>query len=212
MTHGPDKQLLYVTGIIAILGVFACLVGNVIGSMIVPDHNWVADTISDLAAGEYEIIQDVALYGFASAVMACALGAAHLHQDGVRWNIGILSLAIVAVCVVIIGARNEYGDQDNDGVVIHVYVVYALGFFFSAAMFLMARGLGHVQGIYKTLSYLMGILWVLGAPIFFVMPTGYDGAYERGLGLVISAWVLVFAWVLITVARGQSADGNRDVH
>ncbi|MFP7569611.1 DUF998 domain-containing protein [Marivita sp. S2033] len=214
--HQPNSQLLWAAGLIALMGSLALILGNVIGSIVVPGHDWVADTVSDLAAGRYEIIQDVALYGYAGALFACAIGAAHHHKDGTRWNLGIGCLAILTVCVVVIGARNEYGDNDSEGIVIHIYVVYALGVLFAALFFLMARGMANIGIWYARFSYGCAILWVIGAPVFFIMPTGYDGIYERGLGVLTVAWVTVFAWMLISIARGKldaeiSAQRSSDV-
>ena len=200
----PDRQLLMAAAVIAIAGSIAMVLGNVIGSMVVPGHDWIADTVSDLAAGRYEIIQDVALYFYAAALTVCALAAANLHQDGLRWNLGIGCLSILATCVVIIGARNEYGDSDNEGIVIHIYIVYLLGLLFAALFLLMARGMGKVSARYARISHACAALWILGAPIFFFLPDSIDGLYERGLGVITLVWVLAFAAMLISVARGTA--------
>lgn len=199
-----DSTLLRTAALIALAGTIALFLGNIVGSIVVPDHDWVADTVSDLAAGKYEIIQDVALYGFAAALIACAIAAAHLHLDGTRWNISIVCLALLAMCVVVIGARNEYGDNDSDGVVIHIYVVYVLGALFAVLFLAMARGLGGIAKIYGVISYCCAALWIVGAPIFFFMPTGYDGAYERGLGGIAMVWVVSFSWMLFSVANNPN--------
>lgn len=199
----PNSQLLIGAAIVAVAGTIAMVLGNIIGSMVVPNHDWVADTVSDLAAGKYEIIQDVALYGFAGALVACALAAAHLHLDGTRWNIGIACLALLAMCVVVIGARNEYGDNDNEGIVIHIYVVYVIGALFAALFLTMGPGLGKIARRYGVISYCCAALWIVGAPIFFFMPTGYDGSYERGLGVISIVWVIAFSWMLLSVAKGR---------
>lgn len=203
-SEGYDRPLLTAVGYLAILGVIAMVLGNVLGSIVVPGHDWVADTVSDLAAGKYEIIQDVALYGFAGSLVSCAIGAAHFHRDGTRWNIGIACLALLAMCVVIIGARNEYGDSDSEGIVIHIYVVYVIGLLFAGLFVCMAKGMSTVAKRYGYLSYVCAALWIIGAPVFFFMPTGYDGAFERGLGGITIAWVLGFSWMLISAARDQS--------
>ena len=202
--HHPNIQLLMATAVIAMAGSIAMILGNIIGSIVVPNHDWIADTVSDLAAGKYEIIQDVALYCYAASLIACAVGAAHLHQDGTRWNFGIGCLALLAMCVVIIGARNEYGDQDNEGVVVHIYVVYVLGLLFAALFLLMARGMSMIARRYAMISYACAALWIVGAPIFFFMPSGYDGAFERGLGVITVVWIVAFSWMLISVAQGKS--------
>lgn len=204
MTRKIDRQnsmLLSGSAWVAIAGAVELVLGNVIGSMVVPGHDWIADTVSDLAAGKYEIIQDVTLYGFAGSLIACAIAAAHLHLDGTRWNIGIACLALLAICVVVIGARNEYGDNDNEGIVIHIYVVYILGALFALLFLSMARGLSGVAKRYGAISYGCAALWIIGAPVFFFMPTEYDGAYERGLGVIAVVWVVSFSWMILQVAK-----------
>lgn len=209
--HGLDPHLLIASGVVAGIGAIMMVLGNVIGSLVVPNHNWIADTVSDLAAGKYEIIQDVSLYAYAAGIMASAIGAAHIHQDGTRWNLGIGCLSLLVMCVIIIGARNEYGDNDNEGIVIHVYVVYFIGFLFSALFLLMGRGMGRVARRYGVISYTCAALWTFGAPIFFFMPTGYDGAYERGLGLITIVWFIAFSWMLIVVGRNRRRQGDNHV-
>lgn len=196
-----NPHLLHYLGVVALLGGLALIAGNIVGSIVVPGHDWVADTVSDLAAGRYEIIQDVALYGYACALMACALGAAHLHKDGTRWNVGIGCLALLTMCVVVIGARNEYGDSDSEGIVVHIYVVYALGLLFAVLFWVMGKGMGMIGAGYGRLSRACAVVWILAAPVFFFLPTGYDGAYERGLGIITLIWVGGFAKMLISAAR-----------
>jgi len=67
--------------------------------------------------------------------------AAHLHLGNWRWSVGIVGLALLGLIVFLIGARNEYGDNDNEGVVIHIYLVYALGILMAVVPALMAQGL-----------------------------------------------------------------------
>ena len=87
-----------------------------------------ADTISDLGAGRMEWIVDIALYFFAAGLVAMALAAAHAHLGGIAWSCGILgSWPSWPPSSWFVGARNEYGDGDSEGVVIHAYLVYALG-------------------------------------------------------------------------------------
>ncbi|KIN70735.1 putative membrane protein [Sulfitobacter noctilucae] len=191
---------------IIFLGAIGLIGGNIIGSIVVPDHDWVADTVSDLAAGRYEIIQDISLYGFAATLTALALACAHLHNGSARWSLLTFALVLLALCVVIIGARNEYGDGDNDGIVIHIYVVYALGILFAAAFALMAVEGARIAPFMVPLSWVCLILWAIGAPVFFMLSTAFDGAWERGLGVITVVWALGFAFALRQFARKNSAD------
>ena len=202
--EGLSKRAPYLLRACGIIGLFGCaalIVTNAVGSMIVPDYDWVADTVSDLAAGKYEIIQDLGLHAYAAALLACAIGAAHHHLDDGRWSLGILSLAILALCVEIVGVRNEYGDGDEEGVVVHTEIVYGLGVFFTAAPLLMARGMGRVGSGYRWIAIVCAILWAIGAPIFFFLPTGIDGIWERGLGIITIVWVGSLSWLLMGASK-----------
>ena len=204
--HSPS--LLKACGIIGMIGCVAIVAGNAIGSILVPGHDWVADTVSDLGAGNYEIIQDVGLYGYAGALLACAIGSAHYHLGTERWSFGILGLTILALCVTIIGVRNEYGDGDNEGIVIHIYLVYALGVFFTAVPLLMARGMGYVSPVYKWIAITCAILWAIGAPVFFFLPTDIDGAWERGLGVITIVFIGALSWMLYNAGKRVSQQGG----
>lgn len=177
------------------------------GSLVVPNHDWVSETVSDLAAGPYAIIQDVALYGYAAALSACAIGAAHDHPGGIRWSGGILCLMLLATVVTIIGARNEYGDGDHEGIVIHIYLVYALGILFLLAPLAMASGMGRVAPAFERVALGCALLWAVGAPLYFTLPTSIDGLIERGLGLVTVVWVVTLSWLLLQ--RGRTATARR---
>tara|TARA_R110002049_G_scaffold42265_7_gene126193 strand:+ start:93 stop:752 length:660 start_codon:yes stop_codon:yes gene_type:complete len=201
--HSP--QLLILLALIGFVGGVALVAGNIIGSIVVPGHDWVSDTVSDLAAGKYEIIQDVALYGYAGTLFALALATAHLHGGSWRWSALTLVLVLIAVFVVIIGARNEYGDGDSEGIVIHIYIVYAMGVAFVIGFVLAALLYREIAEWFSRASWVAAALWVVGAPIFFMMPTAYDGAWERGLGVVSMLWTSGYAWLLWRMARQPDA-------
>jgi hypothetical protein len=206
MNHEITEEQAHLLIGAAWLGYFGCFVviaGCLIAPLFVPDYDWVADTISDAAAGEWEIIMDVALYGFAAGLIATALGCAHAHPGGRPWSAGVAVLALLAALVVVIGARNEYGDGDSSGVVLHTEIVYALGALMLALPLLMAPGAeARHPGVRKVLLGL-AVLWGVAAPIFFFLPTDVDGLYERGLGLVACGIVLALCRILH--ARGRAA-------
>lgn len=201
--HRERPALLRVLACLGYLGCLSLVIGTLIAQQFVPDHDWVADTISDLAAGRWEIVMDIALYGFAASLMAIALAASHAHLGGAGWSVGVISLAVLAALVVVIGARNEYGDRDSDGVVIHTYLVYALGVLFIVVPLSMARGVGRHAPWARRALLALAVLWVVAAPVFFFLPTDIDGAYERGLGLIACGIVAVLSTVFL--ARGRRA-------
>lgn len=177
---------------LAAIGFAGCLslvAGTLIAQAFVPGYNWVSDTISDLAAGRWEIIMDLALYGFAAGLFAVALASSHAHLGGRGWSVGLLCFAILAALVVVIGARNEYGDSDHEGVVIHAYLVYALGALFTLAPFCMARGIGRVHVWARRSLTGLAVAWAIISVVFLLAPTGIDGLLERVAGLIACATV-----------------------
>ncbi len=203
-------ELLVTLGVLCWLGCAALVAGTAIGPFFVPDYNWVSDTISDLAAGEGEIVMDLALYGYAAGLIAAALAAAHLHLGRWGWSVGVFSLAILAATVVVVAARNEYGDADNEGVVIHVYLTYILGVFFTLGPLGMSGGIARLSRSLAWTFRIMALAWAVCGAAFYFMPTDIDGVWERGLGLLTFAWLLPLGYVFIRrgrEGRGAIADG-----
>ncbi len=203
LDRSERPYLLIFLGALGLLGCVTLVAGTVIAPFYVPNHDIFADTISDLAAGPSEIIMDVTLYGFAVSLLAIALAASHVHLGGVFWSIGTLSLAILAVLVVVIGARNEYGDGDDEGVVIHIYLVYGLGVFFLVAPLSMVRSLTAEHPTMARTLLGLALVWGISAPVFFFLPTSIDGMYERMLGVVACAMVVLYSCVFL----GRGLDG-----
>jgi hypothetical protein len=207
-TYKERPWLLIIFGLTGLAGCTALIAGTIIAPIFVPDHDWIADTISDLAAGQWEIIMDVALYGFAAGLMATALAASHAHLGARGWSTGVASLAILASLVIIIGARNEYGDNDSEGVVIHIYLVYAMGALFLLTCAVMQAGLrasGHAFAGWALIA--LGAAWAILSPVFLMSSTSVDGLIERVLGAVACAIVAVLCTVFLTRGFAIKAEG-----
>jgi len=188
-------------GWVAVVGCVILALSILIADFVVPNHDWIADTISDLGAGRYEFIVDIGIYAFSASLVACALLCAHLHLGQSRWSAGTIGLAALALIVFLVGARNEYGDGDSDGVVIHIYLVYALGLLILLVPWLLSDGLDDIApGLAKALRGI-SLLWLLSAPPFFFLPTGIDGIYERYLGLIAMALVVLLGRFFIRRGR-----------
>lgn len=196
--HATEKPaLINVLGWYAILGCVIFSVSILIADFVVPDHSWIADTISDLGAGEYEFIVDIGIYAFSASFLAIALLAAHVHLGRTRWSYGVIGFAVLAMIIFLVGARNEYGDNDSEGVVIHSYLVYALGLLMATLPWAMADDAARVAPIYGRVLRGIAVVWTLLAPIFFYLPDGIDGIYERFLGLIAMGVVCTLAVLFI---------------
>ncbi len=202
-----DEQPLLLLSL-SLLAVFGCVTlaaSILIADFVVPNHDWIADTISDLGAGRYEFIVDIGLYAFSAALIGLAVSSAHVHLGAWDWSVGIIALIIFGLLVFLIGARNEYGDNDSDGWVIHIYLVYALGIMMTVACFALARGAARASPRYRTILIATGIVWVISAPVFFFLPTEIDGIYERYLGAVSFALILTLAHLFYQRSKQRKA-------
>ncbi|PVA07554.1 DUF998 domain-containing protein [Thalassorhabdomicrobium marinisediminis] len=177
----------------SILGCVIFAAAVILADILVPNNSMIADTISDLGAGKYEYIVDTGLYMFSAGLLSMAVLAAHVHLGDWKWSSAIVALIVFGLLVFLIGARNEYGDADSDGWVIHRYLVYGLGICMPVVCFGMAEGAGRAGAGYRLSLRITGTLWLLAAPIFFFLPTDVDGLYERGLGLLSFAMILTLA-------------------
>jgi hypothetical membrane protein len=193
-------HILFGMAIIAFMGMAVFAASILIADFVVPGHDWMADTISDLGAGEYELIVDVGIYAYSASLIALAVGASHAHLGGRGWTAGIYALIVTGLIVFLVGARNEYGDGDSEGPVIHIYLVWALAIAFATVPWAMARGASAIRPIYGKICCASALIWILTAPLFFLVPDGVDGLYERFLGLI----TFVFVGALAMTLRGRA--------
>ncbi|CAN0574291.1 unnamed protein product, partial [Laminaria digitata] len=181
----------------AILGCAIFAISILIADFVVPNHDWISDTISDLGAGKFEFIVDIGIYAFSASLISIALLASHIHLGRWPWSVGVVGFAVLGLIVFLVGARNEYGDGDSDGVVIHIYLVYALGFLFAALPLAMARDIDRIGRGNGWLLISLSALWIISAPVFFFLPDSIDGIYERYLGLIAFAITISMARIFI---------------
>ena len=182
------------------IGVAGCALVSLailIAPAFVPDYDWIRDTISDLAAGDSKWIVDYGLYAFAAGLAATAFGMWHVHPGGRGWTAASVAIGVAALAVLVIGARDEYGDGDTGGLVIHSYVVMAYGLAMAVAAFAAAPSAAAARGWFRPALIGLGLLWCLASPYFFFMGTSWDGLYERGLGVIAAAITVILDRVLV---------------
>ena len=171
-------------------------------------YSYVADTISDLAAGVNSWTMDLALTGLAVAVGLLALALARLDLGEAtgrpwRYRLGCLIVLLLAPVLYLIAGHDAYGDGERGGTEIHIYLVYALGVAFPLAAWLLGPGFQAVSNRWRDVSLAVAVVWIVAAPPFLFMPTGFDGLYERALALVLLAWFALAALNLVREGRGR---------
>ena len=90
--------------------------------------------------------------------------------------------------------------------VIHIYLVYALGLIMLTVPWLLSRGFADISSFLAKSLKVISLLWLVSAPPFFFLPTGIDGVYERYLGLIAMAMVVLLGRFFIQ--RGRALNGG----
>lgn len=195
--HRERSKLSLICGLIGLMGCCAAIVTDIIGSIVVYKHNPISETISSLAIGKAAWIQDTGLNLFAAGLIACAIALYIWRLGKTKWKAGTVLLALLGIDILLISEHNKYaGRPDVAGAAIHIYCVYALGILFTLTPFLLSFGLRKISKKWYRLSLGTAITWGILSPIFFFIPTSWDGAYERFLSLIMIGWVAAISLLL----------------
>lgn len=198
-----NSQLLLICGLVGLVGCVSVLVTDFIGIVVVDGYNPIAQTISALAITEKAWIQDTGLNLFAVAFASCAVGLFSIKLGGWKWQAGVSLLLLLAVDILLISEHDKYAGREGVGAAIHIYCVYALGPLFTLAPLLISFGLKKISRGWHLFSLWIAIAWAILSPIYFFIPNGWDGAYERFVSLIMIMWVALISWLLVQKGRGK---------
>ncbi|MGB3766749.1 MAG: DUF998 domain-containing protein [Phormidesmis sp.] len=193
--------ILIVLGVVGLFGCLSVVVTDIVGALAVKGYNPITQTISSLAITDRAWIQDVGLNLFSASFAACGAGFLILDLGKLRWKIGSILLLLLAVDILVISEYDTYADADSFGSTVHLACTVILGGLFILAPWLTAFGLKHIGRRYYLYSLATAGFWGAFSFVFFLIPTNWDGAYERFLSLIVIAWVMLASWLLVDQGR-----------
>lgn len=186
-------ELLVFCAIVALVTNLAPIVANVVATF-VAEHDFIADTISDLARGPHKWIMDLGFYLNAAGMMALAVATAHAHLGRVLWSLSILALSLLALVIVMLGLWDDFGQTAPDrDMSIHTRLTFALGPLYLLGPLLMIPGAQRENTAYRWLFLASAALWIALAAAFKLSPTGYDGLLERLAVAATLLWTMPLA-------------------
>lgn len=194
-------ELLLFCGALGLAGSLAPIVMNAAASF-VAQHDFVADTISDLGRGPHSWIMDTGFYIGAAGLIALAIGAAHVHLGGMRWSIGIFILPLLALVTVLIGVWDQFGNGEDLSV--HTRLTFLLGPLYLLGPLCMAPSAARVMPNAKLLFYGAALLWAVLATWFKLAPDEIDGLIEKLAVLSTLLWTVPLSLILLQLARDPS--------
>ncbi|QFU09969.1 hypothetical protein PARPLA_00468 [Rhodobacteraceae bacterium THAF1] len=198
---------------------FAGLLGSIIPIIAifyatqVTQHDFIADTISDLARGEKKWIMDVAFYFNAAGMLGLAIASAHAHLGRAAWSMGILFLAFLALVVVLLGLWDEFGaTAEGDGMAVHTQLTFALGPLYLVGPLFMAQGVAGEHPHMRWMFIIAAIGWFVFAVAFKLVPTSIDGILEKiGIGATY-LWTIPLSLLFLNRGRRHLRDGHHKRH
>lgn len=198
-----------ILGGIAIAGCAISVACDLLGAALSERIGLVRDTISNLAAGQWDILSDLGIYAFVVGVLAVTAGLIRWRVSRWDWRAGTVLLVLLALDYALIAAYEAY--STGDGPQIHYKLVYFMGAAFPLTVLLTAGQFVEIERRLGIALYVGGVLWAVAAPFLFVVPTAWDGLYERALAFGKLAWFVtmgVMIWRDPDVVR-QVPEGER---
>ena len=174
----------------------------------VEGYSIVANTISNLAAGDESGTVDFAMKCFAISIAVIGAGLwrwdlGDRTSSPKRWVAGSVILLLLSPIVYWIARYDGYSGLPTSQMTIHLSLVGVLAVGFPLAAWLMGPGFAAVSLRWKVTSQLLALVWVPLAAYFMFMSTSWDGLYERGLAAILLGWLGIAAFNLVRRGRGS---------
>ncbi|MBS1300857.1 DUF998 domain-containing protein [Loktanella sp. SALINAS62] len=190
-------ELLMFCGAVALIGHIVPLITIVWADIATGNHDFIADSISDLARGPHRYIMDVGFYAAAGGLMALAIGCAHAHLGRTGWSLGILTLSLCALVEVMLGLWDAFGATANgDGMSVHTQLSFGLAPLYVAGPIFMASAVGELNRYLRWSFWAAAFIWLVFAALFKLTPTNMDGIFEKIAFAGTYLWTLPLSWVL----------------
>ena len=174
----------------ALFGCLAVVLADVIAwAVIVENYSPISETISALAVGPGSWLLDLGLWLLAGGCVALGIAMYRWRPDGSLWVFGSVAVMLLGPDIGVIALFNEYAGTRNAGANVHLNAVYVLGVLVALAALLVVPALKMLDDRLGRRSLWFGIAWVVLAPIFFIVPDSWNGAYERALALMLLSWI-----------------------
>lgn len=180
--------------------VVVALADIVTWGLLIENYNPFSKTISALAVGTGSWLLDLGLWTFAAGCVGLGFGMFRRHLGGLTWLLAAIAVMLLGPVIGVIAFFNEYAGKQNAGADIHLNAVYTLGVLVAAALLLVVPTLKIISNRLGRRGVVFAIAWLILAPLFFVVPDGWKGGFERGLALMLLGWVTATSFLLLSRA------------
>ena len=208
-TASERPELLVVCGLAGAFGGIALVALAFHAGAVVPAHDPVAETLSDLGDGPSAIWMDLGFYLQAAGLVGLATGAAHAHLGRWGWSLGVLSLTGIALVVTLLGVFDDFHTRPVpvERLSVHTRLTYLLVPLYAVGPVAMAAGAARAWRPLGPLFLGAGAAMLALGPVFYLVPTSVDGLVERLLVLPGLVWTLALSALLLMRAQAIGRRG-----
>ncbi len=200
-----DTLITY-SGIALIIGCLSAAITDVIGILVVEDHNPIRQTISQLAHGDYAYIQDIGLTLFGLGVIAGAIGLYIWRSNFVSILWCSICLGLLGILTIVLSEFNQFAGVP--GKTIHIVLAISIGILFLISTILIGIAVKDLKRQWYYVSISTGALFLLSCSGFLFISEAYEGAYERGVALVTFLWFCGLGYHLVTNFKKVSTNNK----
>jgi hypothetical membrane protein len=196
-------ELLLVCGLAGVVGSLALVALAIYAQIVVPAHDPIAETISDLGDGPRAIWMDLGFYAYAGGLIGLAVGSAHAHLGRWGWSLGVLALVGLALVITLLGVYDDFHTQSvpPEAYTVHTRLTFALAPLYVIGPIGMAAGAARVARGFGPAFLGAAIAMAVFGPLFYLVPTSIDGLVERLLVIPGLVWTFSLSYILLARAR-----------
>ncbi|WP_167767247.1 DUF998 domain-containing protein [Jannaschia formosa] len=190
----PDRHILSTCGALGVVGALVPIATDVLSWPLAESYSPVSQSISALAVGRASWLIDLGLWIFALGCFAVGTGMFALRPLAAPWLIAAVATITIGIEAATVAVVNEYAGSKNAGADIHSWAIWLLYPSFAVAALGGRRRLRDLSSLAARYSLAAGWIWIVFAPVYyFWYPSGWAGAFERGLAILMIAWLLLVA-------------------
>ncbi|MGB3627305.1 MAG: DUF998 domain-containing protein [Henriciella sp.] len=149
-------------------------------------------TISDLAAGDFDIAQDIGLILVALGIALTGLVVWRTGDDGWPTITSASLLGLAGPLIVLISLYEAYSKSSPAGPLLHYWVVGAIGLAISAAMALLSWTRSEAHWVFRWGTALAAIMFLAAGAATFGVSNEIIGLVERSAAVALVLWLIGF--------------------
>lgn len=165
---------------------------DLIMAVLMDRKSLLTSTISDLAAGDYDIAQDIGLCLVAVAITLTGLAVWRTGKSGWRMIASASLFGIAGPVIVFISLYEAYSKTDPDGPLLHYWAVGFIGLAISAALALLAWKRGDAHPVFRWGTALAALIFLAAGAATFGVSNEIIGLVERFAAVSLVLWLISF--------------------